>query len=430
MIRINKSIYFAIVAVFAVSIYYILTTVPFVRLWADDFCSSVFLRNNGYFNSQIMWWKGWTGRYSYIAFLDFVELFGLTGAKILPILLVLLFTIPALLMAGSFGLLFAPIILVNSPNIIQSFYWMTGSLNYFAPFVFLNFYLLLLFKPLKNKKYNYILSFLLLFIAAGFSEAFGLANILFLVLLFFVFTNTNSRKLIAVGIFATILSLGLMFLAPGNAARSATVSHPESLIELIKSTLVYSKWYLVHLFYIKSFVISVLSILTASFVFLKTKVKYFENPKLVIASSFVFMIAVTLSVVGLTYQAMNWEPPERVMSIVNNFILMSIVFGSMALFQIVGSKVPKLVSKILFIVAMVFLIYQLNNDWSNVRKEMSDYANNWDRVDEILISSDKAKAVSVPNIQSVGKLDGFTENKGWVLGCIKAYYGTGDIIVE
>jgi len=153
----NKLALFLIFTLFLVSVYFLFTTSSYVRFWADDFCSSVLLRTNGYWNSQIIWWKSWTGRYSYIAFLDLFELFGTNGARVLPIILAALFTLPLVLLFGVFGLLILPIILVNSPNIIQSFYWMTGSLNYFAPFVLLNFYLLIIFKPLK--KYNSILVF-------------------------------------------------------------------------------------------------------------------------------------------------------------------------------------------------------------------------------------------------------------------------------
>jgi hypothetical protein len=146
----------------------------------------VLLRNNGYWRSQIIWWKGWTGRYSYIAFLDFVELFGLMGAKVLPLIQYLL-----ILLVGFPFSLFSLFFLINSPNIIQTFYWMTGSLNYFAPFIFLNGFLVILFKKY-SKKYL-LFSFLLLLVATGFSEAFGVANLLFLGLLYFVFSGDKSK---------------------------------------------------------------------------------------------------------------------------------------------------------------------------------------------------------------------------------------------
>ncbi len=397
----NWFIIFILAFLFLVSSYYILTTSSYVRFWADDFCSSVLLRNNGFIKSQIIWWNGWTGRYSYIAFLDLFELIGLTGAKLLPLIQIVIFSIPLIIVMGVAGLLFISIFLVNSPNIIQSFYWMTGSLNYFAPFVFLNFYLLLLFKPLK--KYSLFLGAILLIIATGFSEAFGIANLLLLSFLYIVLPDAKRKKLIAVGFFATVLSLGFMYLAPGNSVRSATVSHPESLYMLIKSTFVYSKWWLVHLLYIKTFVVSILTIIASAFVFLKPKHKYFKNPKLVILLSFGFMISVTLAVVGLTYQAMNWEPPERVMNIVNNMIILGTIFFAFASFQLTNKFIPKAVTNFIFVLLVLVLTYFVNKDWSKIKNEL------------------KTSAES-PTYLSVGKLDGLEDNKGWVKSCIIEYY--------
>lgn len=401
MRKLNWYLLIPVVILFLVSAYLILATTNYVRYWADDFCSSVLLRNNGFIKSQIIWWNGWTGRYSYIAFLDFFELFGLTGAKLLPLIQIVIFSIPLIIVMGVAGLLFIPIFLVNSPNIIQSFYWMTGSLNYFAPFVFLNFYLLLLFKPLK--KYSLFLGFLLLIIATGFSEAFGIANLLFLSFLYIVLLDTKSKKLIAVGFFATVLSLGVMYLAPGNSVRSATVSHPENLYMLIKSTLVYSKWWLMHLLYIKTFVVSILAIIVSAFVFLKPKSIYFKNPKLVMILSIVFIVTVTLAVVGLTYEALNWEPPERVMSIVNNMIILGVVAFAIALFQITNKFIPKAIVNILFAFLVLTLTYFVNKDWGVVKNEL------------------KISAES-PTYKTVGKLDGLEDNKGWVKSCIIEYY--------
>lgn len=385
-----------IISLLLLTTYYVLITSNLVRYWADDFCSSVLLRNNGYFNSQIIWWKGWTGRYSYIAFLDFFEIFGLMGAKVLPVIMYVLILVSNL----PFSLL-SVLFLVTSPNIIQSFYWMTGSLNYFAPFVFLNFFLLLLFKKYK-KNYPFI-GFILLLVSTGFSEAFGVANILFLSFLFLICTNIESRKILKWGIFATIISLGFMYLAPGNAVRSAAVSHPSSLSELFKSTLTYSRWYLIHLLYIKTFVVSILTIIIGAFVFLKPKNKYFENPKTVILLSVSFMVAVTLAVVGLTYQSMNWEPPERVMSIVNNMIILGTIVFSVSLFQITNKLIPKIVSDVLFFALVLILAFSVNRDWSSVRNEL------------------KISAES-PTYKTVGKLDGLEDNKGWVKSCIIEYY--------
>jgi len=386
----------SIIILFLISIYYVVSTSSYVRFWADDFCSSVLLRNTGFWQVQSVWFNSWTGRYSATFFTSFVELFGLIGAKLLPIILfasIIIFGLPYSLLSVLF--------LFNSPNIIQTFYWMTGSLNYFAPFVLLIFFLSLLFR--KSNRYLSITSFIVLFIATGFSEAFGVANLLFLVFLLLIIKKSESRRLLAIGIFSTILSLGLMSLAPGNDVRSATVTHPSGLIDLITKTFFYSKWYLIHLLYIKTFVISILSIVVGAFVFLKSNIKYFEKPKMVMLLSLGFMIGVTVAVVGLTYQAINWEPPERVMYIVNNMIIMATVIFSIGLFQIASNKVSKKVATVVFGILILILAYQVHLDWSKVKTELKNSAES-------------------TTYKAVGKLDGLEENGGWVKSCIIEYY--------
>ncbi|MFZ3301247.1 MAG: DUF6056 family protein [Microgenomates group bacterium] len=437
MKKISWYILIPILVLSLVASMYVITTSSLVRFWADDFCSSVLLRNNGYWQSQIIWWKGWTGRYSYIAFLDLVELFGLMGAQILPIVLFVLFIVSFCLIFGlQISLLLSVIFLINSPNIIQSFYWMTGSLNYFAPFIFLNFYLALLFRknnqslPLRGKKYINLIGFILLFIAAGFSESFAVATFVFLVFLLFVLNGYKKEKIILTGLAAIGISLVFMYLAPGNAARSATVSHPDGLMDLITKTFSYSKWYLIHLLYIKEFILSVVTIIVSAFVFCNTKIKYFENPKSVILYSMTFIIGITFVVVGLTYQAMNWEPPMRVMTIVNYMILYALIPFSIALSQIYSKYLALSIPKFILVVTVLMLIFQTNKLWGGVYEELRTYANGWDAIETKLINVSDGAEVEVPELKPVGKLDGFVENKGWVLGCIKGYYDTSEIIVK
>lgn len=422
----NWYILIPILILFLFSSYYVLTASSYVRYWADDFCSSVLLRNNGYFQSQIIWWKSWTGRYSYIAFLDLVELFGLLGAQVLPVILFTLFVLSFYLLFGlQISLVLSIVFLLNSPNIIQSFYWMTGSLNYFAPFIFLNFFLALLFR--KIKKYVNLIGFALILIAVGFSESFGVALLFFLIYLSFVLDKIKNRKLLIVGFLTTVLSLGFMYLAPGNAARSATVSHPDGLLDLLTKTFSYSKWYLIHLFYIKEFVLSVLAINVGAFVALDRNKKYFENPKKVILYSIAFMIGITFVVVGLTYQAMDWEPPMRVMTIVNYMIIYSLVIASVASVQLYGKYVKDIVSKTIFILLIVLLVFQVNRQWGSVRDELKTYATGWDKLETILIDAPDNSVVKVPDLKPVGKLDGFKENKGWVSSCIAGYYNLNQL---
>jgi hypothetical protein len=76
------------------------------------------------------------------------------------------------------------------------------------------------------------------------------------------------------------------------------------------------------------------------------------------------------------------------------------------------------------------LVFNLNKDWSKVYTEVSEYTLKWDKTEELLLHSKPIDEVKVNDIKMVGKLDGMTDNGGWILGCISAYYGTGRIIVE
>lgn len=305
---------------------------------------------------------------------------------------------------------------------------MTGSLNYFAPFIFLNFYLALIFS--KCKKYTSLLAFVLLFIASGFSESFAVANLFFLCFLYLVLPKTINKKLIVVGLLSTTLSLVFMYLAPGNAVRSATVSHPDGLVDLFTKTFRYSRWYLTHLLYVKEFVISVLTLIVAAFVFLDKNKRYFENPIKVMFYSSAFIVGITVVVVGLTYQAMNWEPPMRVMTIVNYMIIYSIIVFSAAFAQLYGKYINSVVVKVISVFLIIALTFQVNKAWSSIQDEVKTYALGWDVIEKTLVEAPSGGVVNVPDLKPVGKLDGFLENKAWVSSCIASFYGVESIQIE
>lgn len=416
--------------------YLIISTSKYIRFWADDFCSSVFLQNNGYLGAQIAWWNSWTGRYSYIAFLDIVLSFGLWGIMVLPMILFVAFLIPLI---SSFGFIFAvivtAIVLLNSPNLIQTFYWATGSLNYFIPFVFLNLFLLNLFK--NKNKYKYLFSFVLMFVASGFSESFAVSTIVFLsfvfLLLFFVKNKDTSsiKKNIIFGLLGLFTSLFIMYLSPGNSARSLSLSHPQSFISWFKDTFYYSKWFLTSRLSIDYFLVSVATIFLLPLTLkeaLKNKIEI-KNTNLVLIFLTLFIPIITFTVVGLTYYAMNWEPPERVMGIVTTYIFYMLGLIGYVFWNTYNKVNMKFIFPV-FISLIVLLIFFVNKYFLINKNEIKEYSLKWDRVESLLIASKGSDQVVVPNIKAVGKLDGFVENKGWVLSCIKAYYNTSEIIVK
>jgi hypothetical protein len=439
-----------ILTLLGVGIYFILTTSPLVRYWADDFCSAIPLRNAGYWGAQVNWWMSWTGRYSYIAFLDIFELLGPWAAKVLPVLIVvgaILALIPALLFEVILAPLFVILTLINAPNIIQTFYWQVGSLNYAFEFIFLNLFLSLLAWPKKKfifKKFTYISAFLLPLIAAGFSETFALAQIVLIAVLLVIiglcdFSDKKLRfKLVVIGLISSILSVGIMSLSPGNAARASIVDRPESVGFVIKSTFYGTKWYLQRMFMIPTFVVSLILSATAVFVTVERKWKTFKSfffgtkkMLLVMFLSVLSAIFSTAAVIFSGYYAMAYTPPERAMFVAIYMILVSFFIfsfaGSILILKTISEKLRKIfvwVALIVCTISSAFIIRSTISSWGNIRQELTTYAGDWDLEEITLIKASERedKVGVIKSIKPVGSLDGFVENNGWVLGCVKEYY--------
>lgn len=124
----------------------------------------------------------------FYVFLNLFEIFGPYAARVLPILITGGMIIP-FFAALSFDMILAPIFvvlaLVNTPNIIQTIYWQGGSLNYAAEFIFFNFFVLIIIRS--KSKISYLAAILLPFIAGGFSESYGLIQIVLIFLFFWFF---------------------------------------------------------------------------------------------------------------------------------------------------------------------------------------------------------------------------------------------------
>ena len=440
----SKKLIVAIPIIFliVISSYFILTTIPFVRYWVDDFCSATLLRNNGYFATQAIWWKGWTGRFLTTAVVSFFELFNMWVVRIIPLILI------GGLVASFWRvykftkilpLLFVFLVLINAPNIIQSFYWMSGSIVYVAPFIFLNLFLTLLIFP--PKKVNLIVPGILLFIAGGFDESYAVSQVvlLFFAFLFFKLTRFSKDKdrlrILYSGLVGSIFSLSLMFLAPGNAARATTVTHPASLLFVAKSTLYGTKWYLLRTLSVKPFLYSLFMIFVATLVFLKNiKLDKKSSAVLILVSVFI-AIFTTMAVIGSGYYSMSIIPPERTLFVAIYMIILSFVGFSVGItslmvgYKFLDSKMFFASLIAIYLVLSIFLIKSMVSHWQNVRTEIKNYAVSFDKIEPTLANS-KGRDLVMKNISPVGELDSFTDNKGWVAGCLAGYYNIKKIEIK
>lgn len=413
-----------------VAVYYIVPTSFAVRYWVDDFCSAALLARTNFWNTQISTWNGWTGRFSATFFTSFFELIGPRIVQLLPLILLgfLMVSLKCFYKINKIlPLLFIFLSLVNAPNIIQSFYWQTGSLNYLASFIFLNIFLGLVVFP--SKKVSIFLPMVLLFIAGGFSEAYALAQ---LVLLFFVLiavkvTNFSMKpdrvRIVMFGIVGAILALGIILLAPGNAVRATTVTKPESLWFVINSTLLGTKWYLLRMLSIKPFIYSLFFLFTAVLVLVKrVTLKIYDSISLGTLSIFAAVFT-TMTVIGSGFYSMSIIPPERTLFIAIYMIMICFVVFSLSVASLIKPN-----SKLIWVIAILnlitsfVLIKSVVSNWSGVYKEVKTYAMEWDAAEKnIPFAKDIAM---IKNITPVGGLDGFTDNKGWVASCVAGYYDT------
>ncbi len=417
--------------------YFIFTTSPHVRYWVDDFCSATFLRDNGFWGAQVGWWKSWTGRYSYIFFLDIFESIGPWVVKFLPILLLIGLIwafVPVFFSNVIVTSLFTILLLINSPNIIQSFYWQTGSLNYTIPFIFLGIYLSVLIS--KKEKKSLLLPFITMFIAGGFNETFALAAftlLTFIILGIWVLNpkdKTEKIKLAIAGLIGITVSLIVMSLAPGNAGRAEAVTKPESMLFVVKSTLLGTRWYLMRMLTVIPFIYSLIAILSSTFIFgRKIKIDMKKGLSLIVIN-LVAILAVTMAVLASGFYSMSILPPERALFVATSMLLLLTYSFSLLLTGVLNKWLStiyinnaRMLSVILSFVVSFLLIKSVVGHWTNVRSEVVNYAHSWD--------NEVNNLPKIHNIKPVGELDSFTDNKGWVQGCVAGYYGFESIrIVE
>lgn len=452
------------------AVYFIFTSSFFSRYWADDFCAGAVNNQMGFWASQRMWWFSWSGRYSYNAALQFFIKFGPQLNKFLPILIVLGMVVSSYpvfkrislkfshstLSAIISAFLFIVLILINTPNLIQSVYWLTGALVYAMPFVFMNTFLsVVVWSDYgRLKKYpglTFVLCFFLLFVAGGFVETFALAAVVFVITLsicneLLLWKNKKQvRILLLIGLAGLLSSLIIMSLSPGMANRSSTLNTERDIGLILNSTLLGTKWDILRLFTINTFVLSLMMVFILVFKFTdgyynKQMQIHFTLRRIYLMLIFYLLglIGSASAVVGLGFYSMGITPPERAKFVII-YLLFCYIVGvsfilSLILLKLLNKTALLIVNKtmtIMLITASVFVTILTYNHWNRLLNEIKTYANEWDlRENEIYKQIAEGKdAITIHYLKPVGELDGFTDNKGWVGGCAAGYYQVKELKV-
>ncbi len=238
------------------------------RYIADDWCTAATVRSQGLVQAQCTWYMNWSGRFAFTFTVSIIELIGIKIVPYLPTLALGLwlavttwavyqvraqgdgpFTFPISLLIASL-LIFT--ILENIPNIHQSLYWQTGMLTYIAPLIFAAIIIGIYIYNLRRATVHNLRG-LALFLAAltsiagGFSEMYvTLQTTAFLLaLIIFMMISSDDRKrpisaLLVAGLIGSIVSMAIIFFAPGNEIRQALTPDSPGLFTVIRLSMVFA----------------------------------------------------------------------------------------------------------------------------------------------------------------------------------------------
>jgi|GEM_PF-5635402 len=192
---------------------------------------------------------------------------------------------------------------------------------------------------------------------------------------------------------------------------------------------------------INPFVVSLILLLSVVFIVVEKNWKifkkmFFGTGKMILIMFFSILSAVfsTVVVIFSGYYAMSITPLERaiflaIYAILFSFFIFSFT-GSILIHKFANKNCKKYLNFtaiIVYFTSVTFLVLSTLSHWSFVRKELENYAYNWDREERVLIDAKDVGSAEINSIKPVGELDGFTENEGWVLGCVRQYYGLKEI---
>src|SRR5450759_809022 len=216
------------------------------RYMADDYWTAYIVKTTPFWQLPAYWYTHWSGRFSFFFLVSLAELAGVRIVPILPFLALLSLTCATTLLAWRWlrvlqlqhplptafltATLFVYCTIHSTPNVLQSLYWQTGMLTYFAPIGLFVAYLALVSRlaqcSLRGWRWLWLaISGLLVFVIGGFSETSIAIQVtalsLGLAICAFLFGRRHWLPWLGVGLAASLLALVVMILAPGHQIRLA-----------------------------------------------------------------------------------------------------------------------------------------------------------------------------------------------------------------
>jgi hypothetical protein len=202
----------------------------FSRFVADDFCTTAMLQRVGFWESQIHWYKAWSGRFAFTFAMTALELPGQAVARFIPALVILGLTGAIYLSirrhlgplhSVAITLAVAWATIGQAPDVFQDVLWATGVVTYTLPLV-----LIAAWSAFFVVRGRFHPADLLLFIAAAFSETLtaAIGGVAALAIAFF---PQHRRRLISPAA-CIVAAAAIVAIAPGNAVRASYFHHEVS----------------------------------------------------------------------------------------------------------------------------------------------------------------------------------------------------------
>ena len=434
----------------------------YTRFMADDYCSAYYAIRFGLLRSIWYWYINWSGRYTAFAFdwLTLTKTLGPYGAHLIPpmaIAIWLVATIAAVYIslkaiaprsatvsaAIAISASFVLAVIVLSPDIAQSYFWLNGMRSYSLPLVMMSIYALLFiwFVPrLKSDKVVWltcILAFGLTFANGGFSETMAALQPVMLIYITGLYWLANDRKInttfrvLAAATLGALLSLIIVALAPGNVLRKAQLPPSPGLIKWMEISIGAYLAYLQDVLLSPQKITALLgAILVSTWAGTGYKaqitLRRWTIPALLMGGLILSFICIPPAVYG--YAA---PPPPRTLSIAA-FAL--VAFWMSASFLIgswlarttrssIGLEVGLIVLATLLIGASsaLTMVYVDQN-----RGDYIAFAEKWDRMDAQILQAraDHQPFVNIPAMTNWAALERPNDHpKFWATACYSEYYG-------
>lgn len=472
----NKWIAVFGIGIFAAAIAYFAYIGSFTRFWADDYCYSALIKQYGWLRGIEMWYLTSGNRFSTIATIGLIDVFGPRVVSFLPLSLLFFWFLGWFIFLDQLDRLFSwktnrywliLIALVQvyfvtllSPDRLQTIYWRMGSLHYSFPMPFMLAQLGLTASYFRWISLNggnprsifwvLLISGLAAFYIAGQSEppAFMQAGVYVVMMgVCWFFLKGKPRflalRLLAAPLVGTLLGILILFLSPYNANRLFYTPRPDNLFLIIP----YSIRYVLEFFYysirgqITPFAVFVGVCLAVSLlIFLKHQIKM---PLRYVGIGLALTLFLTIFFTALSFAPSAYAnlayPGGRAlmpgcfmlltgMSVVSFFLSAAVLH----IFQRIPSAWMQFAALAIVLGASLYPIHAARGLYQE-RDTLSVWAERWDARDlQIRQSiSNGILDIGVKQIEVVRTLEDLGPDPyHWINACATVYYGARSIIAN